>query len=46
MHVERDVHEILSDGFADYIALFIRRVLQKLLTQIIAERIYDTVRWA
>jgi hypothetical protein len=39
MHVQRDGNEILSDGFADNVALIVRRELEEFLAQIVAERV-------
>jgi hypothetical protein len=45
MHVERDVDEVLRDGVADDIALLIGGILQQLLAEIVAERIYSRVQY-
>ena len=37
MHVQGDVHEILSNRLADKVPLFIRGVLQQLLTEVVAK---------
>lgn len=37
VHVQRNVDQILSNRFADEIALLVRGVLQKFLTEIIAK---------
>lgn len=37
MHVQRNVDQVLSNGFADEIALIIGRVFEQLLAQIIAK---------
>jgi hypothetical protein len=39
MHVQRDVDQIRGNGIADEVALFIRRILQQLLAEIVAEGI-------
>ena len=42
MHIERDIDEVLGNGFADNISLFVGRKLEKLLAKIIAKGIcYD-----
>ena len=40
VHVERDRNEVLCDALADDVPLLIRGVLQKLLAEVVAERIY------
>jgi hypothetical protein len=37
VHVQRDGNEILSDGFADNVALIVRGKLEEFLAQIVAE---------
>jgi hypothetical protein len=39
MHVQRNVDQIRSNGVTDVIALFIRRILQQLLAEIITKRV-------
>ena len=39
MHVQRNVDQIRGNGITDEVALFIRRILQQLLAEIIAERV-------
>ena len=41
VHVERDVDEVLGDGLADEVALLVGTELEKLLTQVVAEGIYE-----
>ena len=40
MHIERDIDEVLGNGFADNISLFVGRKLKKLLAKIVAKGIY------
>jgi len=40
MHVQRNVNKVLSDRFADDVALLIGRVLQEFLAQVVAKGIY------
>jgi hypothetical protein len=40
MHVQRDIDEILRNGFTNQATLLIRRVLQELLAEIIAKGIW------
>jgi len=37
MHVQRDIDQIRGNGITDEVALFVRRILQQLLTKIIAK---------
>lgn len=37
VHVQRNVNQVRGNGFTDEIALFIRRILQQLLTKVVAK---------
>ena len=39
VHVKRNVDEILSNGLANEVALLVRRILEKLLAEVIPERV-------
>lgn len=41
VHVQRDADEVVGDRFANDVALFLGRVLQELLTEVIAEGVYN-----
>lgn len=40
VHVERDADKIVGDGFADDVSLFIGRVFEQLLAEVVAEGVY------
>ena len=40
VHVQRDVDKVRRDRFADDVPLLVRGVLQELLAEVVAERIY------
>lgn len=42
MHVERDVDEVCRDRLADDVPLLVRRVLEQLLAEVVAEGIFMT----
>jgi len=44
VHVQRDVDQVLRDGLADDVPLLVRGVLEKLLTQVVAEWVYNANR--
>lgn len=42
MHIQRDVDKVLCNRVTNDVALLIRRVLEKLLTEVVAERIFTS----
>lgn len=44
MHVERDGDEVVGDRLADSVSLLVRRELEQLLAEVVAERVRHQVR--
>jgi hypothetical protein len=46
VHVERDADEVVGDGFANDVSLFIGRVFKELLAEVVSEGVFGRVsKW-
>lgn len=44
VHVERDADEVIGDGFANNVSLFVGRVFEELLTEVVAKGVCAAIR--